>query len=120
MATKVELQRSRLNGIRSEIERLSTLVTPEQVTEGTVQMVGDRVSELELKVANLSNHLNKLLKSDPATIKKLSESIGEVKSSANICTENIFIMRQFLVRRFGAFEEDINKEFGIPADFDSI
>ena len=117
---KIELQRNRLNDIRSESERLSLLVSPQDVTEEQVRSVRDRVSELELKVSNLANQLNKLLKSDPATIKKISESIGEVKSSANICTENIFIMRQFLVRRFGACEEDIDKEFGIPADFDCL
>ena len=120
MTRKLDLQRTRLNDIRSEIERLSGLVSPEEVTENQVRSIGVRVSDLELKVANLSSHLNKLLKSDPATIKKLTECIGEVKSSANICTENIFILRQFLVRRFGACEEDIDKEFGIPNDFDSI
>ncbi len=117
---KVESQRGRLKEIRSEIERLTTSDSSPDISEDELLIISNRVSDLELKLSGLAAQLNKLLRSDPATIKKLSESIGEVKRCANIATENVFILRQFLVRRFGAFEEDINKEFGIPADFDTL
>jgi uncharacterized coiled-coil DUF342 family protein len=120
MTMKVEAQRGRLKDIRSEIERLSSVTPTNQLSDDEVRVVAGRVSDLELKLSSLATQLNKLLRSDPATIKKLSESIGEVKRLANITTENVFILRQFLVRRFGACEEDINKEFGIPADFDTL
>jgi hypothetical protein len=117
---KVESQRGRLKEIRSEIERLTTSDSSTDISEDELLIISNRVSDLELKLSGLAAQLNKLLRSDPATIKKLSESIGEVKRCANIATENVFILRQFLARRFGAFEEDINKEFGIPADFDTL
>ena len=115
-----ETQRTKLNDIRSEITRLSGICCNQDVTEDAIRQMQSRVSDLELKVSDLAVHLNRLLQSDPATIKKLSEGIGQVKHFANICTENIFVMRQYFVRKFGACEEDIDKEFGIPSDFDCL
>ena len=78
------------------------------------------MSELEVKASTLQTQLEHLLKSDPATIREIADSVKSTIAKANMWTDNIFILRQFICNKLKIDESMINKEFGIPEDLDLI
>ena len=78
------------------------------------------VWDMEAEHATLESRLTQLLKSDPETISRLQNQVDAAKLEANMWTDNIFILRQFVCNKMGVAECVVNDAFGIPKDIDLI
>jgi hypothetical protein len=120
--SQIVLKSSRLTELQNEISTVTEFLDYNKDSMNSqLDLAESRrlVSELEQKVSEISLHLSTLLKSDPATINKLKQAINSTTLAANVWTDNIFILRQYLTRR-GVLEEDVNREFNIPEDLDTF
>jgi hypothetical protein len=48
------------------------------------------------------------------------EALKVAKRSVNRWTENVMALRDYCQAKFGISQEDFDKQFDIPADFDTV
>lgn len=68
----------------------------------------------------LTTELEQYKSCDPQTLKELREGTTVAKEAANRWTENVFAVKSWCKNKFSLEEESINKQFGIPEDFDYL
>ena len=90
------------------------------LSEMDVMKSSREISDLESKLSELEKSLTELLRSDPETIAKLDKQVQEVKEAANVWTDNIYILRQYICSKMGLGESMVSEMFGIPADLDLL
>lgn len=57
---------------------------------------------------------------DPEVLENMQKETVMAKEGANRWTDNIFTIKSWCVRKFGLEEKMIDKNFGIPEDFDYV
>jgi len=90
------------------------------LTEIDALKLSKEISEFEYKKDELDKQLTELLRNDPETIARISAEMSELKTAANIWTDNIFILRQFVCSKMGISEAYVNEALQIPADLDLL
>jgi len=79
-----------------------------------------RWQEATARRAALETEAQKYADNDPEVLGKLQEYAQQAKEAANRWTEAVFTVKDFVKEKFNIEEDRINKEFGIPADFDFV
>lgn len=77
-------------------------------------------AELKSSQLQLEAQITELLKSDPGTASRLQADLVALKARANMWTDNIFILRQFVCSKLKMRESVLNEWFDIPPDLDLI
>jgi vacuolar-type H+-ATPase subunit I/STV1 len=80
-------------------------------------------NETKAALASLESakgELAKLQKNDPANIAAKMKELTQSKQYCDLWTENIFIIRQRMIEKFGFPAENVDAQFGIPADFEFV
>lgn len=83
------------------------------------EILNDLVIKEELNL-KLAKDLEKYKECDPEVIEKMSEEAKIAQESANRWTDNIFSIKSWCTKSFGVDEKAIDKNFGIPEDFDYL
>ncbi|BFZ05473.1 hypothetical protein BsWGS_08512 [Bradybaena similaris] len=81
-----------------------------------IEELNKRRSEKE----SILKELEKYKESDPEVLKKIDEEAKEAKEAANRWTDNIYSTKAWIKTKFSFEESVIDKQFGIPADFDYV
>ncbi|XP_078005174.1 meiotic nuclear division protein 1 homolog isoform X4 [Phascolarctos cinereus] len=76
------------------------------------------LASLQQKKEELKAELEKYKECDPEVIEEIRQANKVAKDAANRWTDNIFAIRSWAKRKFGFEESKIDKNFGIPEDFD--
>jgi len=84
------------------------------------QEVLSRLSSLEQTNVQLKSELERYQESDPEVLEAASEQSKLAIEAANRWTDNIFSVKSWCQRKFAMNSKDLDKQFGIPEDFDYI
>ncbi|XP_065893128.1 meiotic nuclear division protein 1 homolog [Dysidea avara] len=97
--------KSASEGREDSTDRLAMLTKLEDVTSRRQQ---------------LSTELEKYKNCDPERLKEIRKETTVAMDAANRWTENVFSLKSWCKNKFGFLESDIDKQFGIPEDFDYL
>jgi len=64
--------------------------------------------------------LEKYRECDPEVIQKVKDQTLEARDAANRWTDNVFSIKSWIKRKFSFEDSVIDKQFGIPSDFDYV
>ncbi|XP_027722678.1 meiotic nuclear division protein 1 homolog isoform X2 [Vombatus ursinus] len=78
------------------------------------------LASLQQQKEQLKAELEKYKECDPEVIEEIRQANKVAKDAANRWTDNIFAIKSWAKRKFGFEESKIDKNFGIPEDFDYI
>ncbi|XP_048775211.2 meiotic nuclear division protein 1 homolog [Ostrea edulis] len=70
--------------------------------------------------ASLLKEIDKYRECDPEVIEAVQKQTGEAKEAANRWTDNVFSIKSWIKNKFQFEESVIDKQFGIPDDFDYV
>ncbi|KAM8968713.1 meiotic nuclear division protein 1 homolog [Sarcophilus harrisii] len=90
-----------------------------QDTEERASFLKELVS-LQQQKEQLKAELEKYKECDPEVVEEIRQANKVAKDAANRWTDNIFAIKSWAKRKFGFEESKIDKNFGIPEDFDYI
>ena len=68
----------------------------------------------------MEQELEKLKECDPEVLESKRKETTMAREAANRWTDNVFTIKSWCTRKFGVEEKMIDKNFGIPEDFDYI
>ncbi|XP_036597810.1 meiotic nuclear division protein 1 homolog [Trichosurus vulpecula] len=78
------------------------------------------IASLQQQKEQLKAELEKYKECDPEVVEEIRQANKVAKDAANRWTDNIFAIKSWAKRKFGFEESKIDKNFGIPEDFDYI
>ncbi|XP_074085208.1 meiotic nuclear division protein 1 homolog [Macrotis lagotis] len=78
------------------------------------------LTSLRQQKEQLKTELEKYKECDPEVVEEIRQANKVAKDAANRWTDNIFAIKSWAKRKFGFEESKIDKNFGIPEDFDYI
>ena len=78
------------------------------------------LAEKEELSKKLSKELEHYKECDPEVLEKMVEETKIAHEAANRWTDNIFSIKSWCTKQFGVNQKDIDKNFGIPEDFDYL
>ena len=78
------------------------------------------LAEKEELCQKLSKELERYKECDPEVLEKMMEETKMSHEAANRWTDNIFSIKSWCTKKFGVEGKDIDKNFGIPEDFDYL
>jgi seryl-tRNA synthetase len=79
-----------------------------------------RIARKKEKITELKAELDKFKDCDPDQVNQLKEQCDTAVEAAERWTTNIFSIRKWVRDKTAMSESDVNKQFGIPDDFDYI
>ncbi|XP_065663868.1 meiotic nuclear division protein 1 homolog isoform X2 [Hydra vulgaris] len=80
----------------------------------------EKLNKLEEENKKYKNELTKYSDCDPELLKQLEVDVSVATDAANRWTDNIFSLKSWCVKKFNMDSSVIDKQFGIPEDFDYI
>ncbi|KAI5172929.1 hypothetical protein NEFER03_1935 [Nematocida sp. LUAm3] len=80
----------------------------------------ERYNQLKALVSSQKEDLQASKENDPNILLEKKEELKECKKEINKATENIFLIKDFLVKKFSIDEKEFNKNFSIPEDLDTV
>nr|XP_015102467.2 meiotic nuclear division protein 1 homolog [Vicugna pacos] len=83
-------------------------------------MLTKELSSLRDQREQLKAEVEKYRECDPQVVEEIRQANILAKEAANRWTDNIFAIKSWAKRKFGFEENKIDKNFGIPEDFDYI
>ncbi|XP_040481420.1 meiotic nuclear division protein 1 homolog [Ursus maritimus] len=83
-------------------------------------MLAKELSSLRDQREQLKAEVEKYKECDPQVVEEIRQANKVAKEAANRWTDNIFAIKSWAKRKFGFEENKIDKNFGIPEDFDYI
>ncbi|XP_021103537.1 meiotic nuclear division protein 1 homolog isoform X2 [Heterocephalus glaber] len=83
-------------------------------------MLAKELSSLRDQREQLKAEVEKYKECDPQVVEEIRQANKVAKDAANRWTDNIFAIKSWAKRKFGFEENKIDKNFGIPEDFDYI
>lgn len=78
------------------------------------------LAEKEELCQKLKTELDGYKECDPEVLEKMVEETSIAHEAANRWTDNIFSIKSWCTKNFGVDEKAIDKNFGIPEDFDYL
>ncbi|XP_044536769.1 meiotic nuclear division protein 1 homolog [Gracilinanus agilis] len=83
-------------------------------------VLSKELTSLRQQKEKLKAELEKYRECDPEVVEEIRQANKVAKEAANRWTDNIFAIKSWAKRKFGFEESKIDKNFGIPEDFDYI
>lgn len=83
-------------------------------------MLAKELSSFRDQRDQLKAEVEKYRECDPQVVEEIRQANKVAKEAANRWTDNIFAIKSWAKRKFGFEESKIDKNFGIPEDFDYI
>ncbi|XP_061048493.1 tripartite motif-containing protein 2 isoform X4 [Eubalaena glacialis] len=83
-------------------------------------LLAKELSSLRDQRERLKAEVEKYKECDPQVVEEIRQANEVAKEAANRWTDNIFAIKSWAKRKFGFEENKIDKNFGIPEDFDYI
>ncbi|GJQ83690.1 hypothetical protein Trydic_g14396 [Trypoxylus dichotomus] len=80
----------------------------------------DELIDLQLERDELLKKCQEYEKNDPKIIQKMQAQLEDIKQATNRWTDNIFSVKSWCKNKFGYEDAVLDKQFGIPSDFDYI
>ncbi|XP_074037940.1 meiotic nuclear division protein 1 homolog isoform X2 [Leptinotarsa decemlineata] len=80
----------------------------------------DEINDKELELSGLKQQLKSYEENDPQRFEALMKKTKELKEAINRWTDNIFAVKAWCKKKFFIEDNVLNKQFGIPEDFDYI
>ncbi|KAJ8932410.1 hypothetical protein NQ314_014667 [Rhamnusium bicolor] len=80
----------------------------------------DEINDLELALHQAKKKLKNLEDNDPERYQAILKKTQELKDAANRWTDNVFAIKSWCKKKFFTEDDVLNKQFGIPEDFDYI
>ncbi|XP_046840276.1 meiotic nuclear division protein 1 homolog [Xenia sp. Carnegie-2017] len=121
--TKLEQLKNNIKTLENKKKQLIDNIDEAKMTrvnnEEREEILNDLVIKEELNL-KLAKDLEKYKECDPEVIEKMSEEAKIAQESANRWTDNIFSIKSWCTKSFGVDEKAIDKNFGIPEDFDYL
>ncbi|CAL1534401.1 unnamed protein product [Lymnaea stagnalis] len=120
---KLEELEGKEKSLLSKKEQLLSALEQAKIGKEDSEERKDVLEELSKRQAEKSSILSELEKykeSDPEVIKKQKHEAEQAKEAANRWTDNIFSTKSWIRNKFSFEESIINKQFGIPSDFDYV
>lgn len=121
-------RKKKVDELQSEVHKLDEKLSVLEKELELAQMGREKSEErmqllkaLEEKKAMknaLGNELEQYKACDPETLKELRQQTQVAVAAANRWTENVFVVRSWCKDRFSVDHETLDKQFGIPEDFD--
>jgi len=78
------------------------------------------LKDLQRKKEEALEKLKVLKENDPAVLDEIQSEISSTKDSANKWTDNLFVLKSWIKKKFPIEESQIDKQFEIPEDLDYI
>ncbi|XP_052715938.1 meiotic nuclear division protein 1 homolog [Crassostrea angulata] len=88
-------------------------------SEERSQLLKD-LEEKKQEKTSLLKEIEKYRECDPEVLESVRKQTGEAKEAANRWTDNVFSTKSWIKNKFQFEESVIDKQFGIPEDFDYI
>ncbi|XP_001375880.2 meiotic nuclear division protein 1 homolog isoform X1 [Monodelphis domestica] len=83
-------------------------------------VLSKELTSLRQRKEQLKAELEKYKECDPDVVEEIRQANKVAKEAANRWTDNIFAIKSWAKKKFGFEESKIDKNFGIPEDFDYI
>ncbi|XP_049646137.1 meiotic nuclear division protein 1 homolog [Suncus etruscus] len=83
-------------------------------------VLAEELSSLRNQKEQLKAEVEKYRECDPQVVEEIRQANEVAKDAANRWTDNIFAIKSWAKRKFGLEENKIDKNFGIPEDFDYV
>ncbi|XP_030754265.1 meiotic nuclear division protein 1 homolog [Sitophilus oryzae] len=78
------------------------------------------IKAMEKEIDTAKKKLNAYKENGSKKVKAMAKKTAELKDAANRWTDNIFAIKSWCKKKFPVEDKDIDKQFGIPDDFDYI
>ncbi|XP_056647628.1 meiotic nuclear division protein 1 homolog [Diorhabda sublineata] len=88
--------------------------------EEKCKKVLEEINDKEIELRGLQQELKNYQDNDPEKFADLVKKTQELKDAANRWTDNIFAIQSWCEKKFMLEKNVINKQFGIPDDFDYL
>ncbi|KAL1495031.1 hypothetical protein ABEB36_010517 [Hypothenemus hampei] len=85
-----------------------------------IKEVSSEIIELELEIDILKKKLIEHEENDPEKVDTMKDDIMKLKEAANRWTDNVFSIKTWCKKKFLMEEKVLDKQFGIPQDFDYV
>lgn len=79
-----------------------------------------RLGELKQTIANADTQLADLKDNDPAETERIQQLAETCREAANRWTENVWAIKSYLQKKYGMSGKELDRQIGIPADFDYV
>jgi len=105
--------------ITSTTKLLKQANTGREKTEDRESILQE-LAQKEKLCKELEKELERYRECDPEVLENIQKETVMAKEGANRWTDNVFTIKSWCVRKFGLEEKMIDKNFGIPEDFDYV
>ncbi|ELU07005.1 hypothetical protein CAPTEDRAFT_204610 [Capitella teleta] len=79
-----------------------------------------QLAKKEAELHELKSELEKYRECDPEVMQQMKEDVVVAKEAVNRWTDNVFSVKSWIKNKFSFDDSTIDKQFGIPEDFDYI
>ncbi|KAK3085027.1 hypothetical protein FSP39_023053 [Pinctada imbricata] len=120
---KIDDLKGRIQDLDSRKKMLTDAVTKAKIGKEDTNERTELLSQLEEKravVSRLSTEIEKYRECDPEVIEGVQKQTVVAKEAANRWTDNVFSIKSWIKNKFSFEDNVIDKQFGIPDDFDYI
>ena len=90
------------------------------VKQGDRDVILQELTQKEKLCKEQEQELERYRECDPEVLENMQKETVMAKEGANRWTDNVFTIKSWCVRKFGLEEKMIDKNFGIPEDFDYV
>lgn len=91
-----------------------------EADEDNKNRILNEITDLELEIGTLKKRLEEHKENDPAKFEAMRSKTEAIKNAANRWTDNIFAVKSWCKKKFLIEDSVLDKQFGIPEDFDYI
>ena len=124
MESQIKRKQAEFDALYAENKELKEEIEKEEEQRQETEERAELVEELDEKTRKkdeLDSKLKAFQRSDPERVKKLKEEEEELKREINTYTDNIFVIRDWMLEKNPNLKEaDMNKHFEIPEDMDNV
>jgi len=102
-----------------EVDLMAAQEGREDTEERRAKM--EKMKQLKQKYEESKKSIEKYKRNDPERLKSLETEAKAFKDKANLWTDNIFTTKQWITNKYPSYsEDDINKNFQIPAELENL
>lgn len=124
------IRKRKIQDLEDQLEQSEKkrVASKQQITQATVgrETSDDRttlleeLAEKEALNSKLQQELDQYRDCDPEVVEEVKTQTVVAKEAANRWTDNVFSIKSWCKKKFNIEEKTLNKQFGIPEEFDYI
>ncbi|XP_074643159.1 meiotic nuclear division protein 1 homolog [Tubulanus polymorphus] len=80
----------------------------------------EQLAAKKQRLDEITKELDRFKECDPEVLEQMKEEILTAKEAANRWTDNVFSIKSWIKKKFSFEESVIDKQFGIPEEFDYV